>query len=228
MVLYKRLKMGIVSRIDWMVGQIENHEGLVNGVIIETRQAVAKAKVQLARVREDGARLRDRLATEANAQQKWRDRARQCCNDDENRALECLKRSKLAERKVPELRARLEEHAHIEGRLATDVSALEDNLAQLIEKRNLMRSRQSRAEALSSLHSTTTTVSGDVSEIFDRWEMRVTEAEFEGGCGLTTDSLESEFVTAEEEEELKQELDEIKVINSDVKTAAGNLSEKEA
>ena len=101
MLLYKRLKMGIVSRIDWMVGQIENHEGLVNGVIIETRQALAKAKVQLARVREDGTRLRDRLATEADARQKWRDRARQCCNEDEKRALECLKRSKLAEGKMP-------------------------------------------------------------------------------------------------------------------------------
>lgn len=228
MKLYKHLKMGIASRIDWMVGQIENHEGLVNGVIIETRQALAKAKVQLARVREDGTRLRDRLATEADARQKWRDRARQCCNEDEKRALECLKRSKLAERKMPELRARLEEHAHIEGRLVNDVNALEDNLSQLIEKRNLMRSRQTRAEALSSLHSTTATVSGDVSEIFDRWEMRVTAAEFEGGCDLATDSLESEFVTAEEEEELKNELDELKGFNPDVKTAAENISEKEA
>jgi hypothetical protein len=52
----------LLSRVDWMVSQIENHEAVARSAIEDVRQAAARAKVQLARVRQDGEALRKRVA----------------------------------------------------------------------------------------------------------------------------------------------------------------------
>ncbi|MCG8592487.1 MAG: PspA/IM30 family protein [Proteobacteria bacterium] len=207
---FRRWTASLVSRVDWMVTQVENHEALVDAAIRDVRRAAARAKVQLGRVRQDGQRLRERLAQEEEAVIQWRERAQRSANENETRALECLRRSKRAGRRVKELRSRQAQHDQTEKQLAQDVSAVEERLGALIEQRNLMRTRQSRADALSSVRGCHAQLVGDLDEVFDRWETRVTEAEFEGGCALENDSLEEEFLSAEEEDELRAELDELR------------------
>ena len=54
---WKRWTTALVSRIDHVAAQVENHEALAESVIGDVRRAAARAKVQLARVCKDGERL---------------------------------------------------------------------------------------------------------------------------------------------------------------------------
>ncbi len=204
----KRWSTSIVAHIDRMVAQVENHQGLADSVIREVQRAAARAKVQLARVRQDGGTLRRRLAEDRDAEIRWKERARG--ESDEDRALECLRRSHRAARQVKELERRLGEHERAEQRLARDVRAVEERLSDLKQRRNLMRTRQSRAEALSAASGAGTTCNEELHDIFDRWETRITELEFSGEIAAEDDPLEADYVGSEELEDLRAELEELR------------------
>ena len=209
MKVFKRWTSGIFSRVDWMVSQIENQEALINSALQESREAVARAKVQLGRVCQDGKKLRQRQQDEEQGVGKWRKRAMQSAKADEQRAMECLRRSKRSEHLTDQLRQRVNEHEQVESQLIKDVRSMEEKFAELIEKRNLMRTRQSRAEALTSIQGSCSDTSGELEEIFDRWEIRVTEKELSGECALASDSLEDSFVSAEDDAQLREELKQL-------------------
>lgn len=205
----KRWTTGIFSRVDWAVSQIENQEALINSALKESREAVARAKVQMGRVRQDGNKLRRRLQTEEENVSRWRERAVKTAAIDEARALECLQRCKRAEHQRDQLRQRVAEHEQVESQLAGDVCGMEERLAELVEKRNLMRTRQSRAEALSNIQTGSIETGSDVDDIFDRWEIRVTEKELTSECGINSDPLEESFADSESEAELREELQQL-------------------
>ncbi|MDJ0865832.1 MAG: PspA/IM30 family protein [Myxococcota bacterium] len=203
---------GLISRVDWMVSQVENHEALAQSAIRDVRRAAARARVQLARVRADGERQRRERAEQHEAEHTWRERARAAAEQDETRALECLRRARRAQRRAAELERRVEEHERFEKQLAHDVATVEERLGVLETQRNLLRTRQSRAEALSTVRDGAPV--GDVDGLFERWETRVLEREFEGGCAAGADGLgdafEDEFEEAEEEQALREELDALR------------------
>jgi phage shock protein A len=213
--IIKRWTAGVTSRVDWMVSQVENQEALVNSALRDARQSAARAKVQLGRVQQDGQRLRQRLQKEELAVTSWRERAIQTGKDDEKKAIECLRRSKRAEQLVEQLRQRLVEHEQVEQQLGKDVRAMEEQLNSLAEKRNLMRTRQSRAEAVKTIQGGADSLSTDLDDIFERWETRVTEQELVGSCSLQVDPLEEDFVSQEEESSLREELKKITRHNED-------------
>lgn len=206
---FKRWTTGIFSRVDWAVSQIENQEALINSALKDSREAVAKAKVQLGRVRQDGVRLQQKLQTEEENISRWRERATQIAKTDEQRALECLKRSKKAIQQRDQFQVRVKEHGQVEQQLAKDVAGMEERLAELTEKRNLMRTRQSRAEALTNIQACSSETGTEVDDIFDRWEMRVTEKELTTESTLSADSFEESFVVEETESELREELQQL-------------------
>lgn len=205
----KRWTSGIFSRVDWAVSQIENQEALINSALKESRESVAKAKVQMRRVTQDGETLRRRLQNEKQNVTRWRERAAKVAKTDEASAIDCLRRSKQAERLCEQLHDRIRNHEQVESQLAKDVGILEERLSGLMEKRNLMRTRQSRAEALTNLQDGCVGVSDEVDEIFDRWDICITEKELAGECVLSSDPLEESFSNAETEAELHAELQEL-------------------
>lgn len=210
MKLIKRWSTALTSRVDWMVTQVENQEALVDSAIRDAQKAAARAKVQLGRVRSDGQKLKARHDEEMQAASKWKDRARQCADKDEQKAMECLRRNKRSIALTAQLQARLQEHQRVEQQLTKDVQTIQDSLSGLMEKRNLMRSRQSRAEAVSSISAVTAPIQNDLEDIFERWETRITETEIAGDCNLQGDILEDSFSSTEEDEDLRAELEELK------------------
>ena len=206
----KRWSTQVMSRIDQMVTQIENHEGMVTSALKDVQRAAARAKVQLARVQEDGQRMQRELESQREAAESWRRRALAAAEKDEQKGLECLRRSKRATANLGELDRRLEEHGQVEQRLLADVGKIEERLTKLKQQRNVLRTRQSRAEALSSTQDVLSPGDLDLGDLFDRWETRVTEAEIEGGVTLDSDDVfEGEFIAREEEESLRAELAEL-------------------
>lgn len=203
----KRWTTSITASFDALISQVENHDALVSSAIREMQEAGTRAKVQLSRVKRDGEKLRRRLAELHSSEEQWKERALQCAPLDEQRALECLRRQKRVQREIGELEEQSREHARIERQLSDDMKVVEDKLTKLTQQRNLMRTRQSRAEALRIVREDDSSLLYDIDDIFERWESKVTQYECEGGCGgADNDALEEEFVSQEEEQELRAQL----------------------
>jgi phage shock protein A len=205
----KRWTHGFVASIDSMIVQVENHEALASSALRDLEQGVARSKVQLMRVARDGKALKQALSEEQEATLRWRDRARREENDV--RALECLRRYKRSEGRASELSANQAEHERVEQQLKRDVQTLERRLLELRQQRNTMRTRQSRAEAFSVAQGSGDVEQGEIGQIFERWESRVAETEVASGCLVAgVDGLDDELLDAEELASLKLELAALK------------------
>lgn len=203
----KRMTSSIVASFDWMVSQVENHESLVNSAIKEVQESGAKARVQLKRVQQDGKNMRKRLSELRDADEKWRERAITIADIDEKRALECLRRRKRVQKEITDLEVQEREHAKLEKQLSEDLTLIDDRLIALRQQRNLLRTRQSRAEALTALKENDSHIISEIDDIFDRWETKVAEYEIQANCNSKSyDDFETEFVSTEEEAELKEML----------------------
>ena len=126
MARFKRWTHGVVASIDNLIVQVENHEAQVTSTLRELEQGVARSKVQLMRVERDGLALEQALAEEREAAIRWRDRATR--EEQEPRALECLRRHKRSERRVLELSQNKTEHARVEAQLKRDIRTLEHKI----------------------------------------------------------------------------------------------------
>jgi phage shock protein A len=197
----------MTSWVDGVLAQVENHEAAVSSAIGRVRQSTARARVQLRRVERDQQALRDTLLEEEEAIDAWRRRAKSA--EDENVALECLRRHKASERRVLRLRQRLGEHERCHKELSDGIRVLNGRLCELTERKNLMRTRQSRAEAAHGMASTTGPI-GDLEDVFDRWETRVGEIEIASECAEPIDAFEAELEAVEESAELRLELEALR------------------
>ena len=209
MSIIKRLTATFSSRVDQMVGQIENHDAVVEVAIKESRQATAKAKVRLARVQRDGELLRNKINQLQNDETLWTNRAREMAHKDEEKALECVRRRKLCQKQLEQYTRALGKHEALEQRLAQDIHAAERKLTEMNQQRNLMRTRQSAAQALNSISGVDESVALDVAEAFERWEVKVTESELEVGTVDSMDVLEREFLETEDKHALQAELQQL-------------------
>jgi len=208
MSIFKRLKTTITASVDQMVGDIENHDAIVEVSIKEARQAVAKSKVRLARLKCEGGKLRRKHAELTNAEIQWTQRARNNADKDEDKALECLRRRNECQRHLAELEEALGKHEALESRLGGDIRTAEHKISEMNQQRNFMRTRQSAAEALNSISDLDESMINETSGAFERWDIRVTESELEAGISdiAIEDSLEREFINTEERETLRAEL----------------------
>lgn len=207
----KRWTMSVTSWVDGVLAQVENHEAAVSSAIGRVRQATARARVQLKRVERDQQAMRDTLLEEEEAIDAWRRRAKAA--DDETVALECLRRHKAAERRVLRLRQRLGEHERSHKELSDGIRILNGRLSELTERKNLMRTRQSRAEASHGMASTTGPI-GDLEDVFERWEARVGEIEIASDCAEPVDLFEAEIEAVEDSASLRLELEELRAERS--------------
>ncbi len=207
----KRWTMSVTSWVDGVLAQVENHEAAVSSAIGRVRQATARARVQLKRVERDQQAMRDTLLEEEEAIDAWRRRAKAA--DDETVALECLRRHKAAERRVLRLRQRLAEHERSHKELSDGIRILNGRLSELTERKNLMRTRQSRAEAAHGMASTTGPI-GDLEDVFERWETRVGEIEIASDCAEPIDLFEAEIEAVEDSASLRLELEELRAERS--------------
>jgi phage shock protein A len=203
----QRWKISVTSWVDGVLAQIENHEATVSSAITRVRQSTARARVQLKRVERDQRELCDTLRREEQAVDAWRRRAKLSADEDE--ALECLRRHKLAAQRVEALRRRLEEHERSHKELSEGIRQLNTRLGELNERRNMMRTRQSRAEAAHGMADAHGPL-GDLEEVFDRWETRVGEIEIAAECEPPVDAFETRFESEEEVVALRAELDELR------------------
>lgn len=175
--LFKRLSTTITSNFDWAISQIENHEQLIQTAIKDMQSSATKARLQLTRVNEDGKRMAARIASLQQEIVSWESRARQHAQDDRATALECLKRKQKAEAALQSLAEQHREHQTIEARLNADLGRIADQLEALKRKKNTYAARQIRAHAVNLTASEDLLAISEVTDIFDRWDMKIAECE---------------------------------------------------
>lgn len=203
MAVFRRVVTTVSSSFDWVVTQLENHEALVASAIREMQVGGRKAKSQLARVRADGVRIRTRLAELHQASTRWEERARRVALEDEGKALECLKRRNSVAKELAQLEVQELEHRKLESQLEQDLLQMESRIDELRRKKNQFAARETRQAVLKSQASDNVGLIGELDEIFERWEDKISQCE---PVILSSDDFESDFVKDEEKEQLEREL----------------------
>lgn len=205
--IIRRISATLSSSVDRAVSRVENHDAIVEAALRETQQAAARARVRLARVRKDGASLRTRQESLAEASVRWTERAKNVAATDEAKALECLRRKRECEAQITAVADALTRHEELEAKVSAQVKTIEKRIGEVTQQRNLMRSRQSVSEALRAIHNVDGVSHGDIEETFDRWEAHLGETELRVGLIEGGDVLETTFAAEEDDAALRAELD---------------------
>ena len=207
MSLIRRISTSITSSVDRAVSKVENHDAIINSALRDTRQAAARSRVRLARVQKDGAALKRRYGELERSVSLWTERARSVAVDDETKALDCLRRKRDCELQLGNLRDSIEKHEELEARISEQVKKIESRIHEVSQQRNMMRSRQSVAEAMRTINNIEGVSYGEIEDTFDRWEINLGETEILMGAATATDPLEAAFVADEDTAELRAELE---------------------
>ena len=207
MSLIRRISTSITSSVDRAVSKVENHDAIINSALRDTRQAAARSRVRLARVQKDGAALKRRYGELERSVSLWTDRARSVAADDEAKALDCLRRKRDCELQLGNLKDSIEKHEELEARIGEQVKKIESRIREVAQQRNMMRSRQSVAEAMRAINNIEGVSYGEIEDTFDRWEINLGETEILMGAATATDPLEAAFAADEDTAELRAELE---------------------
>ena len=205
----RRLFATVGASFEQFVNKVENHEAVVDSVLQDIRAAAAKLTVQIGRTNAQAEGLRQRRDKLAEDIERWRDRARRFAEEDEKRALDCLRRVKRAEAERKQADAQLAQYEALGGKLRDRLAAVEARLSDLQLKRTALSSRSARAQVAVVADQE---AMSDVNAVFDRWEMAVIEDEYLDQAVTVGDgdALERELDAAEETEQLLADLEELK------------------
>ena len=187
-----------------VIGQLENHEAMVSTAIREAEQSAGRAKAQLGRVQKDGITMRNRIEEFREQSSVWEERAKRVASQDATKALECVRRRQRYLAQAGKIEVQAIAHIKLERQLNADLGVVQEKLSTLRQQRNIMRTRESRAEALRVVHSIDSSTIGEIDDIFDRWEARISacEAHVDSAIPSETDDLSIQYTSKEETEEL--------------------------
>jgi phage shock protein A len=206
MSIFKRLSATLVSRIDQVVGEIENHDAVVQATLDDMRKKVAEAKVRLNQVHREEKRLQTQIQEQQDHVERWKKRAIESSKQNEAKALECVSRRRYCQAQVDKLQLTLQQYQQTSEKLSTDIASTEQRLAEVKHKLTLMRARQSTSSALKASSETQTDAAELLEDTFDRWEINISQTEMMIDDHPVVDPVEREFVMREQQEELQEEL----------------------
>ncbi|MDE2763574.1 MAG: PspA/IM30 family protein [Gemmatimonadota bacterium] len=203
--IFSKLSTLIKSNINDLINRAENPEKMLNQIILDMRDQLAKAKREVAAAIADERKLRGQLDDEVKQSREW-----------EKRAMLAVKqgRDDLAKQAL----VRQQEHAERASALdqtwraqSAETEKLKGSLRQLNEKieeakrkRNLLIAKQKRAQAQRRIHETMSGLSDTSAfDAFNRMADKIEEeerrslAQAEVTEALAGDTLETEFLRLE-------------------------------
>lgn len=210
MSLLKRFVTTVHASVDRTLAGIENHEAVVDAALRDSREAVSRARVRLARLEKDGAEQRNRVTELTSQIDLWNERARSVAGDDREKALACIQRRRQCEQELHSAKGQMQEHEKIIKRVRDSITDSTNRVQTLQSQRNQMRSREAAAQAGQIVHKLDGRVGDDVEAAIERWEVTVGQAELmteHYPTTTSTDEFAESFLTAEENTLLESELD---------------------
>lgn len=204
--LMQRITTTLHASMHDVVSRVENHDAVAEAALNNTRAAAAKAKVRFTRIVKDGEAMRQKLAELQRMEVVWAERAVTSAAEDEAKALECVKRRNVCVQHIEQLKQAILRHEDVEREVGATVERIEKRLQDLVQQRNLMRSRHSAADAQRVINRIEGESAHGISDIFDRWEMLITETEYTSGTAIHSDALDTAFTKEETTIGLKADL----------------------
>jgi phage shock protein A len=199
--IFDRLSQLIRSNLNDLISSAENPEKMLNQIIIDMRQQLAKAKQQVAAAIADEKRLRDQVETEYKQGQEWERRAMLAVQSGQDElAKQALVRYNEHMQHGQELDATWQAHRNETEALKNSLRDLNDKIEEAKRKKNLLMARQKRAQAQQRIQETMSGLSDKSAfEAFARMEERIADNERRITAGaeieaeVSGDRLISEF-----------------------------------
>ncbi len=209
MTLLKRTFTSLTAKLDQLVGDIENHDALIQAAINEQKKKIAAAKIQLRKLHSSQERLKSQITQTTQAEQRWTERAASTAEESETKALACLQRRQAARAQLDKLNHMLLEYQLSAEKMSQNITHCEEDLASMMQKHQMLKARQCTADAMQMMEREGSVCLDDVEASFDRWEAKIAQGEYVLDRFDDVDELEREYVSAEKECELRAELAEL-------------------
>jgi phage shock protein A len=214
MSIFQKISTLFRSNINDLIARAENPEKMLNQIIVDMRDQLAKAKREVASAIADERKLRAQVEDEAKQARDWERRAMLAVQEGrDDLAKQALLRQKEHAERAGALeqtwRAQAEETEKLKGSL----KQLNDKIEEAKRKRNLLIAKQKRAQAQQRIHETMSGLSDTSAfDAFNRMAERIEEAErrtlatAEVTEALTGDTLEDQFAQLEQGDDMDQRL----------------------
>ena len=177
--IFDRLSTLIKSNLNDLISSAENPEKMLNQIIVDMRNQLAKAKQQVAASIADEKRLKDQADSEFKLADDWDRRAMLAVNEGrDDLAKQALLRGQEHLEHGQQLAATWETHRMETEKLKQSLRDLNDKIEEAKRKKNLLLARQRRAEAQARISQTMSGMSDNSAfDAFARMEEKITANE---------------------------------------------------
>ena len=173
--IFDRFSSLLKSNINDLITSAENPEKMLNQIIVDMRDQLAKAKQQVAAAIADEKRLRDQTDAEFKQAADWEQKAILALQQGrEDLAKQALVRHTEHLQHGQQLEQTWEQHRFETDKLKNQLRDLNDKIEEAKRKKNLLLARQRRAEAQKRIANTMSSLSEKSAfEAFARMEERI-------------------------------------------------------
>mgnify|MGYP006294172089 FL=1 len=203
--IFQKFSTVLKSNINDLIARAENPEKMLNQIILDMRDQLAKAKREVAAAIADERKLRAQLDDEIKQTRDWEHRAMLAVKEGrDDLAKQALIRQQEHAQRASSLEQTWTSQAEETEKLKGSLRQLNDKIEEAKRKRNLLIAKQKRAQAQRRIHETMSGLSDTSAfEAFNRMAEKIEESErrsvaqAEVAEALSGDTLEQEFVRLE-------------------------------
>ncbi len=205
MSIFSKFSTVLKSNINDLISRAENPEKMLNQIILDMRDQLAKAKREVAGAIADERKLRSQLDDEVKQARQWEHRAMLAVKEGrDDLAKQALMRQQEHAERAGTLDQTWRSQADETEKLKGSLRQLNDKIEEAKRKRNLLIAKQKRAQAQKRIHETMSGLSDTSAfEAFNRMADKIEEEErrsiaaVEITEALETTSLDDEFIKLE-------------------------------
>jgi len=205
MSIFQKISTLFKSNINDLISRAENPEKMLNQIILDMKEQLAKAKREVAAAIADERKLRAQLDDEIKQAREWERRAMLAVKEGrDDLAKQALVRQQEHAERAGTLEQTWSNQAAETEKLKAALRQLNDKIEEAKRKRNLLIAKQKRAQAQKRIHETMAGLSETSAfEAFNRMAEKIEENErqslaaAEVSEALSGGTLETEFLQLE-------------------------------
>jgi phage shock protein A len=232
--IFQKFSTLLKSNINDLIARAENPEKMLNQIILDMRDQLAKAKREVAAAIADERKLRAQLDDEIKQTRDWEHRAMLAVKEGrDDLAKQALIRQQEHAQRAAALEQTWSAQAQETEKLKGSLRQLNDKIEEAKRKRNLLIAKQKRAQAQRRIHETMSGLSDTSAfEAFNRMAEKIEESErrslaqAEVAEALSGDTLEHEFLRLEAGGGDADVEDRLLALKAEMGLIAGPSSEK--
>ncbi len=181
MSIFTKLSTVIKSNINDLISRAENPEKMLNQIILDMRDQLAKAKREVAAAIADERKLRASLDSEVKQMRQWEHRAMLAVKEGrDDLAKQALVRQQEHQGRASSLDETWRSQAAETEKLKGSLRQLNDKIEEAKRKKNLLVAKQRRAQAQRRIHETMSGLSNTSAfDAFNRMAEKIEEQERE-------------------------------------------------